>query len=405
MKSNQTLENLFRRYLNDECDAEEIRTLLQYFGKDKNKTLLKSLISRQLEETENKPVVSNDSLLEATFNNIRDAIASQNKETLKSVLPLYLRSWFRMSAAASVIIFLSAIAYFLVPQREEASIVSSKSKTLSTDIAPGRNNAILTLDNGKTIVLDSAANGTLAQQGNTNVQKINGQIAYNKTGNRNATPVYNTITTANGNQYQLILSDGSRVWLNAASSIRFPTSFSGNERKVEITGEAYFEVAKNAAKPFKVDFKNKAGEKDEIEVLGTHFNVNTYTDESEMKTTLLEGSVKITAANKIQMLAPGQQARLTINGIELKRNVDLDQVMAWKNGYFLFDNTDIYTLMRQISRWYDIDVKYEGKITEEGFSGKISRKVPLSEFIKVLELNDVQVRTEGRKIILGSINY
>jgi ferric-dicitrate binding protein FerR (iron transport regulator) len=223
----------------------------------------------------------------------------------------------------------------------------------------------------------------------------------------NVKPVYNTITTANGNQYQLILTDGSKVWLNAASSIRFPTSFTGNERKVEITGEVYFEVAKDPIKPFKVDFKNKEGEINEIEVLGTHFNVNAYADEPDMKTTLLEGSVKIKAANKIQMLTPGQQASITSGGIEVKRNVDIEHVMAWKNGYFLFDNTDIYTLMRQVSRWYNVDVKYEGRITEDGFSGKILRDVPLSKFIKVLELNDVKVRTEGREIIVGfsELNY
>jgi len=242
----------------------------------------------------------------------------------------------------------------------------------------------------------------LAKQGNIKVLKLNGQIAYNKTGDMKAKPVYNTITTSNGNQYQLILTDGSKIWLNAASSIRFPNAFTGSERKVEITGEVYFEIAKNPAKPFKVDFKNTAGEKDEIEVLGTHFNVNTYIDEPGMKATLLEGSVKIKAGNKTQMLSPGQQANITSNGIEVKKNVDLENVMAWKNGYFLFDNTDIYTLMRQVSRWYNVDVKYQGKITEEGFSGKISREVPLSKFIEVLELNDVHVTTEGRTVIIGS---
>lgn len=407
MKSNQRLENLFRKYLNDECNPEEIRILLQYFGKTENEALLKNLIRHELEETESQPGSAHDSLLANTFENIKNAIASQNKQTHKPVLRLYLRPWFRISAAASVIFFLSATAYFLIPQREVVSVTQHKNQVqpTNTDIAPGKNNAILTLDNGKTIVLDSAANGILAKQGSTKVQKIKGQIVYHKSDiAMNTKTVYNTITTANSNQYQLILTDGSKVWLNAASSIRFPTSFTGNERRVEITGEAYFEVTKNAAKPFRVDFKNKAGEKDEIEVLGTHFNVNTYADEPDMKTTLLEGSVKITTVNKIQMLTPGQQARLTPEGIELKKNVDIEQVMAWKNGYFLFDNTDIYTLMRQVSRWYNVDVKYEGKITEEGFSGKISRDVPLSKFIKVLELNDVHVRTEGRRIVLGFEN-
>jgi len=308
-----------------------------------------------------------------------------------------------MSAAAAVIFMISGAAFYFLHQKNATVIVAKNANIQPVkDIPAGHNNAVLTLDNGASILLDTAANGTLAKQGNIKVLKLNGQIAYNKTGDMNTKPVYNTITTANGNQYQLILTDGSKVWLNAASSIRFPTAFTGNERKVEITGEAYFEVAKNPSKPFKVDFKNKAGQKDEIEVLGTHFNVNSYSDEPDMKTTLLEGSVKIKAANKIQMLTPGQQASITQNGIEIRKNVDLDHVMAWKNGYFLFDNTDIYTLMRQVSRWYNVDIKYEGKITEEGFSGKISREVSLSKFIKVLELNDVKVRTEGRKIIIGS---
>jgi len=294
---------------------------------------------------------------------------------------------------------LGAAFYFLHEKKEIIVAHNSHIRTIQ-DIPAGSNNAVLTLDNGATIVLDTAANGTLANQGNIKVLKMNGQLAYNKTGNMNVKPVYNTITTANGNQYQLILIDGSKVWLNAASSIRFPTSFTGTERKVEITGEAYFEVTKNPNKPFRVDFKNEAGEKDEIEVLGTHFNVNTYGDEPDMKTTLLEGSVKIKAGNKIQMLSPGQQALLSSNGIEIKKNVDLDQVMAWKNGYFLFDNTDIYTLMRQVSRWYNVEVSFEGKVTPDGFSGKISRNVPLSKFIKVLELNDVNVRSEGRKLTL-----
>ena len=169
--------------------------------------------------------------------------------------------------------------------------------------------------------------------------KINGQISYNKTGNEEVDrqPVYNTITTANGNQYQLILADGSKVWLNAASSIRFPASFTGNERRVEITGEVYFEVAKDAKKPFRVFISALPGEPDgaEIEVLGTHFNVNAYPEEPNIKTTLIEGSVKIKKANAVQMLSPGQQASLTSIGITLEKNVDVSQVVAWKDGYFL----------------------------------------------------------------------
>jgi hypothetical protein len=397
----KNIESLFQRYLDNECTPEEIRRLLKYFDAEENEELLKRLIRRQSNLIDYAPLVStesSESLLNESFSNIKEAIAADNKKIKPT--SLYKLNWFKMSAAAAVIFLISGTAFYFLHEKKEIIVAHNSHIRTIRDIPAGHNNAVLTLDNGATIVLDTAANGTLTHQGNIKVLKMNGQLAYNKTGNMNVKPVYNTITTANGNQYQLILIDGSKVWLNAASSIRFPTSFTGTERKVEITGEAYFEVTKNPNKPFRVDFKNEAGEKDEIEVLGTHFNVNTYGDEPDMKTTLLEGSVKIKAGNKIQMLSPGQQALLSSNGIEIKKNVDLDQVMAWKNGYFLFDNTDIYTLMRQVSRWYNVEVSFEGKVTPDGFSGKISRDVPLSKFIKVLELNDVNVRSEGRKLTL-----
>ena len=403
MEGSKNIESLFQKYLDNQCTPEEILRLLKHFDAGEDEGLLKKLIGMQSKVIDHSSgsIEGFESLLNTSFAKIKQAIGADKTKAVSR--PLYKLRWFRMSAAAAVIFMISGTAFYSLYQKNATVIVAKKANIQPVkDIPAGHNNAVLTLENGESILLDTAANGTLAKQGNIKVLKLNGQIAYNKTGDMNTKPVYNTITTANGNQYQLILTDGSKVWLNAASSIRFPTAFTGNERKVEITGEAYFEVAKNPSKPFKVDFKNKAGQKDEIEVLGTHFNVNSYSDEPDMKTTLLEGSVKIKAANKIQMLTPGQQASITQNGIEIRKNVDLDHVMAWKNGYFLFDNTDIYTLMRQVSRWYNVDIKYEGKITEEGFSGKISREVSLSKFIKVLELNDVKVRTEGRKIIIGS---
>lgn len=403
MEERKKIESLFQKYLDDECTPDEIRRLLRYFHLTEHEELLRTLIHRQsmLNDPASGSNEEFESLLNSSFNKIKRAIAVDNNKKIST--PLYRLKWFRMPAAASVIFLVCGAAFYFIHQKNDTTLVAKNTSIQPVkDISAGHNNAMLTLDNGTTILLDTAANGTLAKQGNIRVLKLNGQIAYNKTGDKNTQPVYNTITTANGNQYQLILTDGSKVWLNAASSIRFPIAFTGNERKVEITGEAYFEVTKNPAKPFKVDFKNKTGQKDEIEVLGTHFNVNTYSDEPDMKTTLLEGSVKIKAANKVQMLLPGQQARITSEGIEIRRNVDLDNVMAWKNGYFIFDNTDIYSLMRQVSRWYNVEIIYEGKITEEGFSGKISRDVPLSKFIKVLQLNDVHVKAEGRKMIIGS---
>lgn len=340
-----------------------------------------------------------DHLLRTSFANIKNTISSENKKVFS--LPFYNQKWFRMSAAAAVIFFVSTTAFYFLHKRNETIVALEKPAVpIVKDIPPGKDNAVLTLGDGTTIVLDSAANGTLAQQGNIKVLKINGQIAYNKTDGKMDKPVYNTVATSNGNQYQLILTDGSKVWLNAASSIRFPTAFTGNERKVEITGEAYFEVAKDAAKPFRVEFDNQSGGKGEVEVLGTHFNINAYPDEPNSKTTLLEGSVKIKNANSMQMLSPGQQALLSPGGISLKKDIDVSQVVAWKDGYFVFNDVDIHTLMRQVQRWYDVDVSFDGKISEDGYTGKISRDVPLSKFLHVLELNEIHIKKEGRKVVI-----
>lgn len=407
MKENKTIVELFQRYLDNDCTPEEVTSLFQFFGKEENEEQLRSFISQQLElktDHEVSQQKNNEQLLDAVFTRIKKAINSDGKAGTR-VIPLYRQRWFRVAAAAVFIFLLSSTAFLLFRQNKEVAIAHNENKIHEIeDIAPGNNNAILTLDDGTTILLDSAANGTLAQQGNTNVLKINGQITYHEESKKalNARPVYNTITTANGNQYRLVLTDGTKVWLNAASSIRFPASFTGNERKVEITGEAYFEVAKNAKKPFKVFTSSSLGNQGgaEIEVLGTHFNVNTYSDEPEIKTTLLEGSVKIRKAGQVQMLSPGQQALITSKDIRIKENVDLNQVMAWKNGYFLFNNTDIYTLMRQVARWYNVEVSFSGKITQDGFSGKISRDVPLSQLMKILELNDVKVKRVGRNVVI-----
>jgi len=401
LENNKTIELLFQRYLKNECTSHEIEILLEYFGAEGNEALLKKLIHEQSEKyhTTDGSYEGSDHLLETSFANIKNTISSENKKVFS--LPFYNQKWFRMSAAAAVIFFVSTTAFYFLHKRNETIVALEKPAVpIVKDIPPGKDNAVLTLGDGTTIVLDSAANGTLAQQGNIKVLKINGQIAYNKTDGKMDNPVYNTVATSNGNQYQLILTDGSKVWLNAASSIRFPTAFTGNERKVEITGEAYFEVAKDAAKPFRVEFDNQSGGKGEVEVLGTHFNINAYPDEPNSKTTLLEGSVKIKNANSMQMLSPGQQALLSPGGISLKKDIDVSQVVAWKDGYFVFNDVDIHTLMRQVQRWYDVDVSFDGKISEDGYTGKISRDVPLSKFLHVLELNEIHIKTEGRKVVI-----
>ncbi|HTI12402.1 MAG TPA: FecR domain-containing protein [Puia sp.] len=322
-----------------------------------------------------------------------------------STTPLFfLHGWRKWAVAALVLLIAGkTILYFLPANPKTNKPLASGTKVPAAhDLPPGRNTAVLTLADGHTITLDSAANGGLAQQGNTKVIKLNGQIAYTNTGRSGPAGgasagdviLFNTISTARGNQYQLILSDGSKVWLNAASSLRFPTSFKGKERKVEVTGEAYFEIAKNPAMPFKVAVNGG-----EIDVLGTHFNVNAYNDESSVKTTLLEGAVKIKKDNATQMLSPGQQARFTSKGeMSLFKNVDVAQETAWKDGFFWFNNTDIYTLMRQVSRWYNVEVEFKGGITDDGFTGKVSRNVPLSKLLNVLEQYEIHFKVEEKKI-------
>jgi len=324
----------------------------------------------------------------------------QQKKPQPRLFSLKERGWQKLAVAAVILLIVGKAILFFLPASpaKKPPVGPDQPANYAHDQPPGRNNARLTLADGRTITLDSAANGGLAQQGNTRVIKLNGQIAYKNTGSGKAVDasLFNTISTAKGNQYQLILSDGSKVWLNAASSMRFPTTFTGKERRVEITGEAYFEIAKNPAMPFKIQVGNG-----EIEVLGTHFNVNAYADEPTVKTTVLEGAVAVKKATARQVLEPGQQAAFgPQGGISLSKNVDVAYETAWKDGFFWFDNTDIHTLMRQVSRWYDVDVTFKGNIEDDGFTGKISRNVPLSKFLNVLEQYELHFTIEGKKIIV-----
>ncbi|HZW69216.1 MAG TPA: FecR domain-containing protein, partial [Hanamia sp.] len=266
-------------------------------------------------------------------------------------------------------------------------------------LAPGGNKAILTLANGSQIILSNAQNGALAQQGNTKVVKLDdGKLAYRQD-EITVAPVieYNTVSTPRGGQYQLTLSDGSKVWLNAASAITFPTAFAGKERKVEIKGEAYFEVTHDASKPFEVTVNGM-----QVAVLGTHFNINAYDDEGNTKTTLLEGSVKVSKGNLHRIIVPGEQA--VINNlsdiINVNNDANLDAVIAWKNGKFYFDHSNIRTVMNQISRWYNVDIEYSGNVSKI-FGGTISRNVSASNVFRILEATGgVHFKIEGKKVIV-----
>ena len=325
-------------------------------------------------------------------------IEAQGKKTAKVIAIKNNRRWWY--AAAAVLLLGGFLTYrFAFQQPDKTPIV--KSTIEKNDVAPGGNKAILTLADGSTIILDNAANGNLAEQGNSKIVKLNnGQLAYNALNEKPTEIVYNTISTPRGGQYQLTLADGSKVWLNAASSIRFPASFTGNERKVELTGEGYFEVAKNAAMPFKVDVSGKG----EVEVLGTHFNINSYSNEPAISTTLIEGSIKVaglTSGNTV-LLIPGQQAKLSTTGeLSINRNPDIESVLAWKNEKFVFQNTDLKSIMRQLERWYDISVSYEGNGYTDEYVGIISRNVNISQILKMLEkTSEARFQINGKNIIV-----
>jgi len=316
-----------------------------------------------------------------------------------------INKWWMRSAAAVLLTGLAVYLFIASGNKKQNTAVAETPVIQKEEIIPGGNKALLKLADGSTIILDSAANGLLSQQGGIKVQKLsNGLLAYTINGKlvtENDQVFYNTITTPRGGQYQVTLSDGTQVWLNAASSIRFPVVFTGTERKVEITGEAYFEVAKNKAMPFKVT----AGSS-EVEVLGTHFNINSYTDEPYIKTTLLEGSVKVTvpasaAGQSSKILQYGQQTAVNKEGkISVLNNADLEEAVAWKNGRFQFKSADLKTILRQISRWYDADVEYRGNVNIH-FTGQLPRNDNVNKVFEKLALTgEVNFKVEGKKIIV-----
>jgi len=312
-------------------------------------------------------------------------------------------SW-RWPAAAAIFIILFAGLFFYMNNRVDESPVGKRPDLVKKqDVSPGGNKAVLTLANGKQIVLTDAANGTINQQGSITVKKLqNGKLQYVvQTGaTRDASPVsaeMNTITTPRGGQYQIVLADGTKVWLNAASSLKFPSAFNGNDRKVALTGEAYFEVAKNKAKPFRVEFNHT-----QVEVLGTHFNIMAYPDEAETKTTLVEGSVCVSNDNGKQMLTPGHQAIITTSGNMRIVDADMEETLAWKNGFFIFHNSDIRQVMKQAERWYDVDVIYDGNIPDNRLGGRISKYKNISQLLKNIELaSSIHFKVNGNKIIVS----
>jgi transmembrane sensor len=403
MPINEPDQEIIQRYLNGTASAAEALEVEEWY-----RSFTEGKLNAEIQDTEKD---TENRMLARLKENIQFAPKPAPAKTFPIV---------RWVAAACILIISAVAIYILVkPVTIKDPVIA---KVITNDILPGYNRATLTLSSGKLIVLDSTASATITDE-NISIKNNFGQLVYigdrNSLGNsergsfspfkkggsgqehnetlRGGFPAYNTISTPRGGQYQLTLSDGTKAWLNANSSIHFPVMFTGKERNVQITGEVYFEIAENKTKPFSVSTNRMT-----VEVLGTHFNINSYQDEPEINTTLLEGAVKIKSAGKEKILKPGEQAQVINEKIEINNKVNIDQVMAWKNGLFRFENTSLEVVLRQLSRWYDVDIVYNGKIPDKKFGGGISRKNNLSQVLQILEESQVKFKIEGKKIIVNA---
>ncbi|HTE29734.1 MAG TPA: FecR domain-containing protein [Chryseolinea sp.] len=414
-----------KKQFRKDMDISIIKDLLDKYLAGRANLAEQQLVEQWLEETElreNEWDKMNAEDKSAWINNLQDEL---KKNIDGSTVPFkyegfipapwYSRRYFHVAAAAIIIMAAVGSWYFLLNKDGAPEKIVAARQAQNNDVLPGTNKAVLTLANGDTVILDNADNGVIARQGNTEISKKGSQLVYNKgqMTNEDKAHAYHMLTTPRGGQYSLILPDGSLVWLNAASSIRYPVTFADDIREVEITGEAYFEVALRlrAGKkvPFHVNINSPDGvRKSRIEVLGTHFNINAYNEEASINTTLLEGKVRVILpgddANEKKpiVLSPGQQARLNAKGeIKIVNNVDIEEAIAWKNGLFLMTSVDIPVVLRQLARWYDVEIVYKGGKPGGTITGDIPMQMKLSEVLKVLELSGVKYRIEGKKIVVG----
>ncbi|UYQ94460.1 DUF4974 domain-containing protein [Chitinophaga horti] len=312
--------------------------------------------------------------------------------TAGTAKPFWRRPLLRWTAAAAVLVLAATATYQFWPRPQAPAVAAAR---YANDVQPGSNRAVLTLDDGKQVVLDDAGNGQIAQQGQYIANIAPGRIAYTVNSTIPGPLKYNKLSTPKGGKFQLVLPDGTEVWLNANSSLYYETTLSGNERVVELRGEGYFKVAPHVLRPFIV--KMPGGRK--VEVLGTEFNASAYEEDEVITTTLVNGAVKADGT----LLRPGQQARSGSNGVQLQQDADVTAAIAWKNGMFVFNDASIEDVMKQLDRWYDLEVVYEKGAVKERFNGTISREVPLSKVLELFELTGlVHFKINGKTITVNS---
>ncbi|MEZ2442301.1 FecR family protein [Chitinophaga sp. RCC_12] len=379
-------QSLLEKYRKNEISAGELSEFTEAIGTGAYDETVKASIQGSLESTAQQWDETRQQVV------LKEILRQIEAETpVKRLLPER-RKW--LSVAAAVLTML-AIGWYTVNRLKTKPV--HEDQIAVQDISPGRPGAVLILANGNKVVLDTAGNGTVASQAGVDIVLNNGGLAYaHATSGEVVAEELNTVLTPRGRQFSIVLPDGSKVWINAESSLRFPVRFSGKERQVQLTGEAYFEVAENSSQPFRVLVNDKT----QVLVLGTSFNINAYGDQPRVKATLVTGKVNIRNGKAEAILVPGQEASIA-SDITVADHADINKAIAWKNGAFDFNNVTIEELAAQLERWYDIEVTYDHHISQVPFGGKISRKVSLKTLVRLMDGTGLSFRlAEGRKLII-----
>ncbi|WP_346316564.1 FecR domain-containing protein [Chitinophaga sp. YIM B06452] len=378
------IKYLLERYTAKSCTREELDELFAAVGDPSAEETLHAFM-----ETQYRRPGADEALPEVDYEQVYRNILQHTPARRRKIFT------FGRVAAAAVLIVLAGAAVIWQTRQRTNSLPPTQAQQLKEDIQPGGTKATLTLADGTTVTLDSSGHQVISS-GNTTITRQQGQLLYDA-GKTSGAVQYNTLSTPRGGQFRVVLPDGSKVWLNSASTLRYPLAFTGKERVVELDGQGYFEVARNAEQPFKVRVQSM-----EVQVLGTHFDVMAYKDESTVNTTLLEGAVQVTEGTATKLLKPGQQAVLDTRSHEmLVQPANVNKVIAWKNGLFVFNNMTLPAILREVARWYDVEIVYQATPSGEQYGGGLSRSLHLSNVLALLEAGGSNhFRIEGRKIIV-----
>ncbi|WP_341837603.1 FecR domain-containing protein [Chitinophaga pollutisoli] len=386
MHTRQTIQSLLDDYITGSLDTDGREELYQVFQDPAYEALLSAMMDEALEER-----LAGSYHFPETAGRVKSNLMRQIRESGETRLrPVSIRRRLRAWVAAAAAILAIALAWYLYEKP------AAPPEQANAQPAPGSNKAVLVLADGSTVQLDSTS-GRQISQGQTAIQQQNGSLQYTATRGSGAQG-FNTLRTPRGGQFQVTLHDGTRVWLNSASSLKYPVVFNNTERTVELVGQGYFEIAADTEKPFKV----KINQATEVQVLGTSFDVMAYPDEQAVKTTLLQGAVRVMHKASTQTLRPGQQAVMEPDSREIAvHETDVSRVTDWKNGLFIFNNTDLPAILREVARWYDVDIIYQAPPNKNLYGGGLSRKMALADVLLFLEEGGANhFKIEGRKVIV-----